>query len=228
MDKNCSVCGGEEFVQHEVLWSELCEAWGLSEYEIAYVNKQQGHCCIKCGSNMRSRVLASAIIAAYSDQTFLKDFILDNEFCEKKILEINPAGSLHEFISVHPKHRLVEYPEFDMMSLDLPAEEFDLVVHSDTLEHIPNPIKAMKECYRVLKKGGKCFYTVPVIIDRMTKTRTGLSASYHGNSLEKPEDYLVHTEFGCDAWKITFEVGFKTVKIHTLDFPSAFAFELEK
>jgi SAM-dependent methyltransferase len=228
MNKNCSVCGGSEFIQHTVLWSELCETWKLSQHEIEYVNKQQGHCCINCGSNMRTRVLASAIISSYFDHDLLKDLISDNEFGKKKILEINQAGSLHQFISTHSQHRLIEYPEFDMMNLDLPSEEFDLIIHSDTLEHVADPVAGMRECCRVLKKGGKCFYTIPIILDRMTKSRLGLAPSYHGNPEEKPEDYLVYTEFGCDAWRTAFAAGFKTVKIHALDFPSAFAFELEK
>jgi SAM-dependent methyltransferase len=228
MDKICSICGGEEFVQHEVLWSELCKAWELSEYEIAYVNKQQGHCCIKCGSNMRSRVLASAIILAYSESGLFKDIISDSVFRNKRILEINKAGNLHQYLAKHPNHQLIEYPQFDMMQLDLLSEEFDLIIHSDTLEHIPDPLRAMRECHRILRKGGRCIYTIPVIVDRSTRSRTGLPDSYHGNPLEKAEDYLVHTEFGSDAWKMPLIAGFKKVAIHALDYPSALAFELIK
>lgn len=228
MDKSCSVCGGSNFVQHQVLWPELCEAWELGEHEVAYVNKQQGHCCIECGSNMRSRVLASAMICSYQKKGCFQDLMQDTSFRQDSILEINQAGNLHRHLAQHPKHRLVEYPKFDMMNLDLPSEEFDLIIHSDTLEHIPDPLRAMQECYRVLRKGGRCIYTIPVIVDRSTRSRTGMPDSYHGNPLEKAEDYLVHTEFGSDAWKITFEAGFKTVKLHAIEYPSALAFELAK
>jgi hypothetical protein len=62
----------------------------------------------------------------------------------------------------------------------------------------------------------------------MTRMRKGMPPRYHGKPEDKPEDYLVHTVYRSDAWKTSFEAGFKTMKIHSLDFPSAIAFELEK
>jgi len=177
---------------------------------------------------MRSRLLAAALLCSYGIQGCFKDLVNNTSFRNQSILEINQAGSLHYHLSAHPKHRLIEYPLYDMMNLDLSSDEYDVLVHSDTLEHVPDPLKAMKECYRVLKKGGKCFCTIPVIVDRLTRSRKGLAASYHGSSHVSAEDYRVHTEFGSDAWKIGFEAGFKTVKLHTLEYPSALAFELEK
>ena len=215
-------------MQHEILWPELCEAWELNENEIHYVNRQQGHCCLDCGGNMRSRLLAATLLCSYGIKGCFKDLMDDSAFRDQSILEINQAGSLHHHLIAHPKHHLIEYPQYDMMNLDLPSNEYDAVVHSDTLEHVPDPLKAMKECCRVLKKEGKCFYTIPVIVDRLTRTREGLSASYHGSAHNRAEDFRVHTEFGSDAWKIAFEAGFKTVKLHTLEYPSALAFELAK
>jgi ubiquinone/menaquinone biosynthesis C-methylase UbiE len=177
---------------------------------------------------MRSRILASAINSSYGRHAVFQNLLKDPDFLNINILEINEAGALHKFLAMHSRHQLVEYPLFDMMHLDLPDEEYDLIVHSDTLEHIPDPLRGMKECCRVLRQGGKCIYTIPVIIDRMTKARIGMPPSYHGNPHEKSVDYMVHTEYGCDAWRTAFEAGFKNVKIHALDFPSALAFELEK
>lgn len=228
MIKNCSICGGREFIQHEIIWPELCEAWELSEAEVGYVNRQQGHCCMGCGANMRSRLLAWALLSSHGMGGSFKDLINEPSFRTRSILEINHAGSLHHPLSAHPNHLLIEYPSFDMMNLDLHSEKYDLLIHSDTLEHVPDPLKAMKECHRVIKQGGKCFFTIPVIVDRLSRSRNGLCASYHGSPHDKPEDYRVHTEFGCDAWKIAFEAGFKTVKLHAMDYPSALAFELEK
>ncbi len=38
---------------------------------------------------------------------------------------------------------------------------FDLIVCTEVLEHVLNPFKAVKEIYRILKKGGLTFVTTP-------------------------------------------------------------------
>lgn len=44
---------------------------------------------------------------------------------------------------------------------DIASSSVDLVVFTETLEHIPNPEKALSEIKRVLKLGGKAVITVP-------------------------------------------------------------------
>jgi SAM-dependent methyltransferase len=99
---------------------------------------------------------------------------------------------------------------------------FDLVVHSDTLEHVPDPVRGLAECRRVLKDGGACVFTVPIVVGRLTRSRTGLPPSYHGD----PDDgsgYLVHTEFGADAWTWPLAAGFADCRIVSLEHPAAHA-----
>ncbi|MFZ4115248.1 MAG: class I SAM-dependent methyltransferase [Chthoniobacterales bacterium] len=224
----CCVCGGSEFVDKQVLWPELVREWKLESYEIEYINKQQGTSCLACGCNMRSQALALAIQTSFQGEGLFSEFIISKSIEDIKILEINKAGDIHNFLSIHRNHRLVEYPSYDMMDLDLPYDEFDLVVHSDTLEHVPDPRKALKECYRILKKNGKCIFTIPIIVDRLSRSRNGLPASYHGSPDCSQEDYRVFTEFGCDSWKLVLEAGFKSIKIHALEYPHALALETIK
>ena len=107
----------------------------------------------------------------------------------------------------------------------LPFEDrsYDLVLHSDTLEHVARPIRALSECRRVLKPGGFCVFTVPLIVDRLTISREGLPPSYHGTPSSNPADFLVHTEYGADAWKHVTLAGFRECRIFALDYPSAHA-----
>jgi len=224
----CTICGGKEFSFEPVLWPGLIQEWELGEHEVDYINRQQGHSCRGCESSMRVRVLALAILSVFVEGGSFDDFIQSSASQQLKILEINKAGNLHEFLKRHPGHMLVEYPEYDMMSLKLPDHHFDLVIHSDTLEHISDPLKALRECCRVLKEGGRLFYTIPVIVDRRTRSRKGMSPSYHGSPDCNAADYLVHTEFGSDAWKLAFEAGFKKVRIHAQEYPAGMAYEAEK
>lgn len=217
---NCLCCGGSQWQESSILWPKLIADWRLAEYEVAYTNRQQGSGCVDCGSNLRSMVLAKSILACYSFSGYFKDFVHSDRAENIQVLEINDAGMLTRFLKRIPNHLLVHYPEVDMMSLPFNESQFDLVVHSDTLEHVQNPIQALTECLRVLKPGGSCAFTVPMIVDRLTRTREDLPRSYHG-SPDNPPDCLVYTEYGADTWKQVIQAGFEECRIFSLDYPSA-------
>ena len=110
-----------------------------------------------------------------------------------------------------------------MLNLVFEDASWDLVVHSDTLEHVQHPVRGLSECRRVLKPHGACAFTVPLIVDRLTISREGLPPSYHG-SPDNPADCLVHSEFGADAWKHVLLAGFSECRISTIEHPTAHAF----
>lgn len=110
-----------------------------------------------------------------------------------------------------------------MHAMPYPDKSFDLVIHSDTLEHVTNPIHALQECRRILKPGGAVCFTVPVIVDRMSRNRTGLEKSYHGSAATGRDDYIVQTEFGADVWTYVMQAGFQTISIHAIQYPAALA-----
>ena len=110
-----------------------------------------------------------------------------------------------------------------MTQLPYPANAFDLVVHSDTLEHVADPHQGLRECRRVLSPAGACVFTVPVIVGRMTRSRRGLAPSYHGHADCREADFLVHTEFGADLWSAVFEAGFGSCQFVTFRYPSGLA-----
>ena len=217
----CFCCGSSTLKLETVLWQELIDQWRISSYEVDYINRQQGLFCLNCKSNLRSMTLARAIMKCFSYEGYFKDFVKQNQLQKLRILEINEAGSLTKYLSQLSGHTLATYPQIDMMCLPFLDNSFDLVVHSDTLEHINNPVKALSECYRVLKPKGICSFTVPIIIDRLTRSREGLPPSYHGSPKQKKADFLVHTEYGSDAWKQVIEAGFDECRIYSLEYPSA-------
>ena len=223
---SCPVCGGAEFAESAVLWPELIDAWQLAEDEVQYVNRQQGFCCKQCHNNLRAMGLSAAILSQHQFEGTL------TQFCESssklKILEINTAGNLTTCFMKLLGHKLIEYPQYDMMSLDIESNTYDLVIHSDTLEHVPIAERALSECLRVLSKEGKCIFTVPIIVDRTTRSRTGLAPSYHGQSGIPANDQLVYSEFGADMWKSVLKAGFSSCEIFAFDYPSALAIIAKK
>jgi SAM-dependent methyltransferase len=50
----------------------------------------------------------------------------------------------------------------DLTALPLPNDQFDIILCSHVLEHIPADRQAMAELYRVLRPGGQAFLLVPV------------------------------------------------------------------
>ena len=51
----------------------------------------------------------------------------------------------------------------DAHSIPLKDESFDLIIIQAVLEHVLSPIKVVKECYRVLKKGGYIYAETPFL-----------------------------------------------------------------
>jgi SAM-dependent methyltransferase len=223
LPQGCRVCGGGEFAFTKVLWPELVQEWQLSSSETEYVDVQQGFHCTQCRSNLRSITLAHAICKAQGHEGTLHSWIESASARFPQLLEINEAGSLTRHLRRLPGHIFVSYPDVDMHSLPYPNHRFDLVIHSDTLEHVPNPIHALGECRRVLKPGGFLAFTVPVIVGRLSRSRDGLPPSYHGAPGENKDDYAVQTEFGVDAWTCLFEAGFASVSLVSLVYPASIA-----
>lgn len=219
----CYVCGASDFAHTSVLWPDLVAAWGLSSEEARYIDVQQGTHCRACGSNVRSIALARAILRWRGFKGTLIEFVGDPNQDNLRVLEINEGGTLHPFLSRLPKHQLVSYPEFDMMRLALPSAFVDLVVHSDSLEHVGKPEEALRECHRMLQTGGALIFTVPVVIGRLTRSRRVLSPSYHGAAGCTDPGMLVHTEFGADAWTMVLEAGFSSCTLVPYMFPSGLA-----
>jgi len=221
---NCECCGSSKIeLMKYILWEELIDKWKLSSHEVYYINRQQGFCCTSCGSNLRSMALARAIMSCYNYAGLFKNFVSTNFVSKLKVLEINESGHLTQFLKKIPNHIMKGFPEIDMMDLSLDDESFDLVIHSDTLEHIQDPIKGLSECKRVLKDGGFCVFTVPMIVDRLTASRKGLPDIFHGTP-SNSQDLLVYTDYGADVWKHLILAGFKECRIISLEYPAAQAF----
>lgn len=219
----CEVCGGHEFRFEAVLWDELVEAWGLSDEERAYVDRQQGECCTACGANLRSIALAGSIRSHLGMTEWLDTGLERRRWRKLQVLELNEAGTLSPLLNRLPGHVLGVYPEVDMQAMNYPDASFDLVVHSDTLEHVSDPVRALGECRRVLRPGGACCFTVPIIVGRMSRRRDSLPPSWHGDPGTSKKDWQVQTEYGADAWCQVMEAGFSSVELNAVAYPSAVA-----
>jgi len=219
----CAVCGDYNQQHSDVLWPDLIREWSLSQEEAAYVNRQQGSYCMGCRCNLRSIALADVIrrfVSPKSTKTF-ESVTRGFRYRVMRVLEINEAGHLSRYLQRSWNHILGSYPKVDMQQMPFQDNSFDLVVHSDTLEHVPDPVKALRECRRVLRVNGLCAFTIPTIVGRLSRSRLGMPDSFHGDSGTTDQGYLVRTEFGADMWSYCLEAGFRSVEISTIDYPAA-------
>lgn len=225
----CPVCGADEFSFSPVLWKKLVREWKLSPEEEYAINLQQGYCCTKCGSNLRSMTLAAAILRIFNPSaTFQELCSSDAEFRSMKVLEINEAGSLSRFTQNLPYRELARYPDVNMEKMPYHDATWDLILHSDTLEHVRHPETALAECFRTLKHKGFMAWTVPLLVGRMTRRRGIFRGSYHGAPDMRAPDYRVVTEYGADAWCEAMRAGFAEVSIFSLVYPACIAMMARK
>lgn len=50
----------------------------------------------------------------------------------------------------------------DILNIPVPTASFDVILCTEVLEHVPEPIEAIREMSRILKKGGKLLLTAPL------------------------------------------------------------------
>ncbi|HYM35392.1 MAG TPA: methyltransferase domain-containing protein [Steroidobacteraceae bacterium] len=168
--------------------------------------------------------MANALRAFLGTSAFLNKAPASPKGKDLSILEINEAGTLSPILKRFGRYVYGAYPDVDIHALPYDSQSFDVVVHSDTLEHVKNPVHALTECRRVLKSDGALCFTVPIVVARMSRNRDGLPKSYHGDSAVMADDFAVQTEFGADAWTYILEAGFTEVAIHSVEYPAAMAF----
>ena len=83
----------------------------------------------------------------------------------------------------------------DAQSLPIEDDSFDYILCTSVLEHLKYPQKAFREFARILKKGGRVFLVVPLII-----------GEHH-----EPFDYFRFTKYGLEL--LAEESGLKIIQI---------------
>lgn len=74
----------------------------------------------------------------------------------------------HDFAQLEPDQLLgrkgygrIDYVS-DILSIPVPDASFDVILCTEVLEHVPEPIRVVHEFARILKPGGRLFLTAPL------------------------------------------------------------------
>jgi len=113
---------------------------------------------------------------------------------------------------------------------EIQSEKYDFLLSSHVIEHVANPLKALNEWSRVLKKGGKLILVVPFKYTTFDRKRNFTTMSHLMDDFNQNlnEDDLTHLKEamalhdfgfdpktkGCDELTILFKNNYKTRCLH--------------
>lgn len=243
----CPACGRPAPLQYEQALSDaLAEAWALDSRWRRWFDEREGLHCGLCRASLRARQLAAALVQYFQQtcETSAKSLAAacaDPRCAALEVAEINGAGRLHRHLERLPNLAYSEYksadssiPSEDLLQLSYANARFDLVITSETLEHVPDVDRALAEIRRVLKPGGAHIFTVPIIEERphtRQRARLGgdgwihdLPPSYHGALNARRVDMLVVYEFGADFAERVRSAGFTVDALRADDNPALVTF----
>ena len=190
--------------------------------------KRESMWCAACGASTRERGLWSVLLEHYAEKaTSARDLVLETHFAALRVAEVNRLNAGHEYLGTLPNLTYAEYPDEDIQDLSYADGSFDLLITSDTLEHVPDYRVGLKETRRVLRAGGRHILTVPLRPDlAASQDRSGMDPIYHGVPpgplalLRRPtEDMVARHDFALDFIDDVAHAGF-AVEVHGTDVES--------
>jgi SAM-dependent methyltransferase len=235
--ERCPVCGRVRLMiyRRRVIPPRLVELWGLSPTLAEAFARKESSDCSGCGAKLRARRLARVLLTSYPGHDgrtlpSIRDWVDDPRVRRLRIAEINRIDGLHEQLSRLPDLAYSDYApgqppgsaaggvrSEDLTRLTYADEQFDLVVTSESLEHVPDLARALREIHRVLKPGGTHIFTIPQVPGvPKTFARTVLRDDGSPEHLAPPirhpggdVGYPVFTEVGADFPDYLNQAGFQ-------------------
>jgi SAM-dependent methyltransferase len=110
----------------------------------------------------------------------------------------------------------------DVQRLTYANETFDLVTHTEVMEHVPDDMSAFSELHRILKPGGLMLFTVPFSGHLKTIERARKSGDevihlaepvYHADPWKNGAGILAYRDYGLDIIEALEAAGFVDIEI---------------
>jgi len=122
---------------------------------------------------------------------FVKKEFSSKQMNNSRIIEFGGSNGMVRQIFNHPNYEIAEnYPRVDIQDLkDFESDYYSFIILDQVLEHVANPWRAIKEVYRLLKKGGWLIVGTPFLVqihkspeDYWRFTKDGLAELLQGFS----------------------------------------------
>lgn len=197
----CPIC----FEKHLFSAPEDYYTWRNELYSVECISKQWP--CIT-----RERAMAKALFSLVSQEQVKKMAIHESSpmprglalWLQENCTQYTPSG----YYPGSPRGGSENgYRNEDLENQTFDDGVFDLVLHSDVLEHLFNPFSALREIWRTLKAGGYCIFTAPTYPGRVSSEQVAFrdgdgvrivgEPEYHGNP-QSGDGSLVTWRYGYD------------------------------
>ncbi|WP_423928122.1 class I SAM-dependent methyltransferase [Dokdonella sp.] len=180
--------------------------------------------CIRCAASEVHLALGQVLRDKVADMSQMDVCELSASGPYVKYIEGNARRvSLSEFSeAVEPGQTVNGVRCEDVQCLTYPNECFDLVTHTEVLEHVPDDGAAFAELRRVLKVGGMMMFTVPMSGQTKTIERARgvgpdieylLEPVYHTDPWQRGAGILAYRDYGTDIIAKLDAAGFERVEI---------------
>jgi len=236
--ERCNVCGRIRpmLYRRRIIPRRLEELWELSPRLAEAFARKESCDCSNCGARLRGRRLAQVVLELYpvgsppAPARSLAHWVEQPEARALRVAEINRIDGLHEQLARLPQMSCSEYdpganPDAtsaevrseDLTRLTYRDESFDLVLTSESLEHVPALELALREIHRVLAPGGRHVFTIP-ILPGVPETFARAVMQADGSIEDRAprichpggdQGYPVFTEFGADLSVLFERAGFE-------------------
>jgi Methyltransferase domain len=240
--EHCTVCGRVRpmLYHRRVVPRRLEELWGLTPRLAEALARKESCACSHCGAKLRGRRIAQVLLQLYPVGTppaparSLAQWVDEVQIRSLRVAEINRIDGVHEQLLRLPHFQGSDYQpgsqpgatsggtrSEDLTNLTYSDASFDLVLTSETLEHVPSLDAALRELRRVTAPGGRHVFTIPLLpgvpqtFARSIVLPDG-SVEHRAPRICHPGGdvgYPVFTEFGADVPELLERAGFQ-VEVH--------------
>jgi len=166
----------------------VCGQRGRMHYDFPDVRLRKEHgigllretlCCRSCGASMRDRQMAFGLLQVIAERTGQTESNLQafrqSPRAELRILDTDSFGAVSRALRGWPGYvhsqfkpdlaRGQKLPDgsinVNLMDMPFGAEDFDVIMTSDVMEHVAEDDQAHREIYRCLAPRGTYVFTVP-------------------------------------------------------------------
>ena len=177
----CPVCGQQDisFLPLPDYYRKNAHRHGYAHFGKGEMTSQLTYSCTNCGASDRER-----LYALWFDQQLSKGFFQN----ATKIIHFAPEAALSEklkqlnLFDYNTADLQMENADYkvDMMDMPFNGESYDFFICSHVLEHVENDDQAIKELYRITRKGGGGILMVPISVG-LDKTIEDSTVKDEGN-----------------------------------------------